>query len=97
VKKLVAFSVLTLMLVAGIYQFVSAKGLVSSNSTQKPITAVSQTGNNPVKTPTINSTKCVMDQGMCTATTCDMSSCTMKFCDKQNGKCPPGQCKKCMP
>jgi hypothetical protein len=93
-KKMLVFSVMTLVLVAGLYQLVSARTLASSNPTQKAITAVAQT---PAKAPAIQSTNCVMDQGMCTGMTCDMSQCTMKFCDKQNGKCPPGQCKKCMP
>lgn len=93
-KKFFVFSIMTLVLVAGLYQLVSAKALVNNNPTQKSITAVAQV---PAKTPTIQSTKCVMDQGMCSTMACDMSQCSMKFCDKQNGKCPPGQCKKCMP
>ena len=92
-KKMLVFSVMTLVLVAGLYQMVSAKALANANPTQKAITAVVQKDNAPV----IQTTKCAMDQGMCTGMTCDMSKCDMKFCDKKNGKCPPGQCKKCMP
>lgn len=92
-KKWIVFSVLTLVLVAGLYQLVSAKSLVNVNPTQKAISAVITTD----KAPTVQSNKCSMNQGQCTTMTCDMSKCDMKFCDKQNGKCPPGQCKKCMP
>jgi hypothetical protein len=96
-KKMVVFSMLTLVLVAGLFQLVSAKALIVSNPTQKAITAVVQKNTVPVKTPTLQTANCTMDQGMCAGTTCDMSKCEMKFCDKKNGKCPPGQCKKCMP
>jgi len=96
-KKMIVFSVLTLVLVAGLFQLVSAKALVGSNPTQKAVTAVVQKDAVPSQSATLQSTGCTMDQGMCTGMTCDMSSCDMKFCDKQNGKCPPGQCKKFMP
>jgi hypothetical protein len=54
-KRLFVFSIVTLVLVAGLYQLVSAKASFNNNPTQKPITAVSQT---PAKVPSIQSAQC---------------------------------------
>lgn len=93
-KKLVVFSVLSVALVAGLFQLVQVKAVVGN--TPAPISAAAQKAV-PTTSPTIQGGGCTMNQGMCEGmTACDMTQCNMKFCDKQNGKCPPGQCKKCM-
>jgi hypothetical protein len=96
-KRLFVFSIVTLVLVAGLYQLVSAKASFNNNPTQKPITAVSQT---PAKVPSIQSAQCplkVCDMSQCPLKAGDMSQCPLKVCDKQNSNCPPEQYRKCMP
>ena len=92
-KKLIVFSVLGLALLTGIFQLAHVMAAIDTNPTQA-VASITQKDTTP--TPSIQG-GCTMEQGMCEGMMeCDMSNCDMKFCEKQNGKCPPGQCKKCM-
>jgi hypothetical protein len=96
-KRFFVFSIVTLVLVAGLYQLVSAKASLNNNPTQKPITAVSQT---PAKALDIQSSQCPLktcDISQCPLKASDMSQCPLKVCEKQNSNCSPEQYRKCFP